>query len=64
MIASPRGWWATYRFHIHRPAEVNSIWTHGPPHMPVPTLNLVSGLLTAAGVAVALAYAWRRGEAT
>jgi len=60
MIASPRGWWATYRFHIHRPAEVNSIWTHGPPHMPVPTLNLVSGLLTAAGVAVALAYAWRR----
>jgi uncharacterized membrane protein len=60
LIASPHGWWATYRFHIHRPAEVNSIWTHGPPHMAVPTLNLVSGLLTAAGVAAALLYAWRR----
>jgi hypothetical protein len=28
--------------------------------MAVPTLNLVSGLLTAAGVAAALLYAWRR----
>src|SRR5436305_471985 len=43
LLASPHGWWATYRFHINRPAEVNSIWAHGPPHMPVHTLNTVSG---------------------
>lgn len=60
LIASPHGWWATYRYHIERPPEVNSIWVHGPPHMAVHTLNLVSGLLIAAGIAAALLYGWRR----
>jgi uncharacterized membrane protein len=63
LIASPHGWWATYRYHIKRPAEVNSIWAHGPPHMPTHTLNLVSGVLTAAGIAAVLLYGWRHARA-
>jgi uncharacterized membrane protein len=61
-LASPHGWWATYRFHIERPAENNSVWMHGPPHMSTHTLNSVSGLLTAACVAAALIYGWLRAR--
>jgi uncharacterized membrane protein len=56
-VASPHGWWATYRFHIHRPPEIATIWLHGIPHLSIHAVNTVSGMLTAASVAAVLAAA-------
>jgi uncharacterized membrane protein len=61
-LASPHGWWATYRFHIQRPPEIATIWLHGIPHLSIHAVNTVSGLLTAASVVAVLAVASLRAR--
>ena len=58
------GWLATYEFHSERTANYDSIWILGWPSVSAETLNLVSLSLTSIFCLAALAWGWRRREAT
>jgi uncharacterized membrane protein len=60
VVAGPRGWFATYQYQSLRGANYDSVWRLGVPHLSPADLNLVSGVLTAAFLALALAYAAKR----
>ena len=60
IVAGPGGWFATYQYQSLRGANYDSIWRLGVPHLSPADLNLVSGALTAAFLALSLAYGARR----
>jgi uncharacterized membrane protein len=60
IVASPTGWFATYQFHSLREANYDSIWRLGVPHLSPDELNLVSTILTAGFVGIALVWGARR----
>jgi uncharacterized membrane protein len=64
-VANPAGWAATYRFHIERPPNIDSIWGLATASWSPERVGTVSTLLTAVTFAGVLAYAVRRarGEA-
>ncbi len=61
-VASPHGWWSSYRFQARRAADLSTFWTHGPPHLSVSALNAASDVLIAVGVAFVLVVAHRRAQ--
>ena len=60
MLINLDGWWATYEFHRLRVPNYDSLWALSFSWMSVPTMNLVSGGLTALTFAAVLAYGIRR----
>jgi uncharacterized membrane protein len=63
LAAGPSGWFATYQYQSLRGANYDSIWRLGVPHLSAASLNLLSGVLTAAFLAAGLVYAARRSGA-
>jgi hypothetical protein len=61
-LASPHGWWSSYRFQARRAADLSTFWTHGPPHLSVPMLNVASDALTVIAAACVLLVAHRRAQ--
>jgi hypothetical protein len=64
LVASPRGWWATYEFQANREADLttNSIWYWGLPHITTSQLNRLTPLLIGLAWLVALAVGWWRSR--
>ena len=67
-VANFDGWWATYEFHRARGPNFDNIWSirdWGPislPSLSVDQLNLVTAMLTAAFIGVALWIGWARAR--
>jgi hypothetical protein len=61
LVASPAGWFITYRFHTLRPPNYDSIWgsTAALYDLGPGTLNVVTGSLTAASIIAVLWWSWR-----
>jgi hypothetical protein len=64
LLASPRGWWATYEFQANREADLttNSIWYWGLPHLTTSQLNRITPVLIGLAWLVALAAGWWRAR--
>lgn len=62
MLINYDGWWATYAFHQLRAPNYDSIWALKFGFMPVPTLNLVTGALTAVSFVGILITGFVRGR--
>jgi uncharacterized membrane protein len=60
IVVGPGGWFVTYQYQSLRGANYDSIWRLGVPHLSPTSLNLLSGLLTAAFLAAGLVYGARR----
>jgi hypothetical protein len=66
LLASPRGWWATYVFQANREADLttNSIWYWGLPHLSTHALNKLTPVLIGLAWLVALGVGWWRAART
>ncbi|HWC13523.1 MAG TPA: glycosyltransferase 87 family protein [Actinomycetota bacterium] len=67
MLINFSGWWATYAFHRARGPNYDSIWGLAQTRwtasiIQMPSLNLLTAVLTLATVAVAVIYGWERGK--
>jgi uncharacterized membrane protein len=60
LILGPAGWYATYQYQSMRGANYDNIWERGIPNLSPRALNLVSGLLIAVLIIIALVWAARR----
>jgi uncharacterized membrane protein len=61
-IANPAGWAATYRFHIERHPNIDSIWGLAAASWSAQRVGTLSALLTVLSFVAVLAYAGRRAR--
>ena len=62
MLINFDGWLATYKFHGLRPPNYDTIWAIRFSAIPIPTLNLLTGVLTILSFVAILFVGWRRGR--
>ena len=67
ILINASGWWATYAFHSARGPNYDSIWGLAQTRwtasvIQMPTLNLLTAVLTLATIVVAVLYGWDRGK--